>query len=82
MSTAKPRGLKRQADADIFFPIPGDSTELCGVRPWAMDREFPGELWNLSGKLTGIYFQLRISLCFVARYDRTNDSLSADCFAG
>lgn len=45
-------------NCDIAIPVPGDSTELRGVRPWAMDREFAVELWNLSEKLTGIRFQL------------------------
>lgn len=43
-------------DCDIAVPVPGDSTELRGVRPWAIDREFARELWNLSEKLTGISF--------------------------
>jgi len=43
-------------DCDIAVPVPGDSTELRGVRPWAMDREFADQLWNLSEKLTGICF--------------------------
>jgi len=43
-------------DCDIAVPVPGDSTELHGVRPWAIDPEFARELWNLSEKLTGTYF--------------------------
>ena len=43
-------------DCDIAVPVPGDSTELRGVRPWAMDREFANRLWHLSEKLTGISF--------------------------
>ena len=43
-------------DCDIAVPVPGDSTELGGVRPWAIDREFARELWNLSEKLIGISF--------------------------
>jgi NAD(P)-dependent dehydrogenase (short-subunit alcohol dehydrogenase family) len=41
-------------DCDIAVPVPGDSTELRGVRPWAIDREFANRLWHLSEKLTGI----------------------------
>jgi NAD(P)-dependent dehydrogenase (short-subunit alcohol dehydrogenase family) len=43
-------------NCDIAVQVPGDSTELRGVRPWAIDREFPRELWNLSEKLIGICF--------------------------
>ena len=43
-------------NCDIAVPVPGDSTELRGVRPWAMSRELAGELWTLSEKLTGIRF--------------------------
>lgn len=43
-------------NCDIAVPVPGDSTELRGVRPWAMSRELAGELWTLSEKLTGIHF--------------------------
>jgi NAD(P)-dependent dehydrogenase (short-subunit alcohol dehydrogenase family) len=43
-------------DCDIAVPVPGDSTELRGVRPWAIDGEFARELWNLSEKLIGISF--------------------------
>lgn len=43
-------------DCDIAVPVPGGSTELRGVRPWAIDPEFARELWNLSEKLIGISF--------------------------
>ena len=43
-------------DCDIAVPVPGDSTELRGVRPWAIDRGFARTLWNLSEKLIGISF--------------------------
>ena len=43
-------------NCDIAVQVPGDSSELRGVRPWAINREFAGELWNLSEKLTGIRF--------------------------
>ena len=41
-------------DCDIAAPVPGDSKELHGVRPWAMSRTFAEELWSLSEKLTGV----------------------------
>src|SRR5215469_4226949 len=43
-------------DCDIAIPVPEDSTELRGVRPWATDREFADQLWHLSEKLTGVPF--------------------------
>jgi hypothetical protein len=43
-------------DCDIAVPLPGDSTELRRVRPWAIDRRFARELWNLGEKLTAIRF--------------------------
>jgi len=43
-------------DCDIAVPVPGDSRELRGVRPWAMNRNFADQLWNLSEKLTGTRF--------------------------
>jgi hypothetical protein len=43
-------------DCDIAILVPGDSTELRGVRPWAIDREFARELWTLSEKLIGVRF--------------------------
>src|SRR5215469_10031633 len=43
-------------NCDIAVPVPGDSTELRGVRPWAMDRQFADQLWNLSEQLTGLRF--------------------------
>jgi len=41
-------------DCDIAIPVPGDSKELHGVRPWAMDRGFADQLWRLSERLTGV----------------------------
>ena len=41
-------------DCDIAVPVPGDSKELHGVRPWAMDRDFADQLWRLSERLTGV----------------------------
>ena len=43
-------------NCDIAIQVASDSTELRGVRSWAMDREFARELWSLSEKLTGICF--------------------------
>jgi NAD(P)-dependent dehydrogenase (short-subunit alcohol dehydrogenase family) len=43
-------------NCDIAVQVPGDSTELRGVRPWATDRQFAEQLWHLSEKLTGIRF--------------------------
>jgi len=43
-------------NCDIAIQVPGDSTELRGVRPWAINRTFARELWNLSERLTGIRF--------------------------
>jgi len=45
-------------DCDIAVPVPGDSKELHGVRPWAMDPKFAEQLWYLSEKLTGIDFPI------------------------
>ena len=53
-------------DCDIAVPVPGDSKELRGVRPWATNREFARELWNLSEKLTGICFPNRQYTSFVS----------------
>jgi NAD(P)-dependent dehydrogenase (short-subunit alcohol dehydrogenase family) len=43
-------------DCDIAVPVPGGSTELRGVRPWAIDREFAHELWSVSERLIGVCF--------------------------
>ena len=43
-------------DCDIAVQVPGDSKELRGVRPWAMDRNFADHLWHLSEKLTSMVF--------------------------
>ena len=43
-------------DCDIAIPVPGDSKELHGVRPWAIDREFARKLWALSRNLIGMSF--------------------------
>lgn len=41
-------------NCDIAVPVSGDSQELRGVRPWAIDRESAGKLWKLSEKMTGV----------------------------
>lgn len=41
-------------DADIAAPLPGDSTEPRGVRPWAMDPELAERLWAKSEEWTGV----------------------------
>jgi NAD(P)-dependent dehydrogenase (short-subunit alcohol dehydrogenase family) len=46
-------------NCDIAVPVSGDSSELRGVRPWAIAREFADQLWHLSEKLTGIYLPKR-----------------------
>jgi len=43
-------------DCDIAVPVPADSKELRGVRPWAIDREFACKLWSLSERLVGVRF--------------------------
>ena len=44
-------------DCDVAVPVPGDSTKLRGVRPWAIDREFARKLRkthrNILSRLTG-----------------------------
>ena len=41
-------------DCDIVSEIPGDSTAVRGVRPWAINPEYAERLWRLSEQLTGI----------------------------
>lgn len=41
-------------DCDIVPEIPGDSMEVRGVRPWAINPEFAERLWRLSEQLTGV----------------------------
>jgi NAD(P)-dependent dehydrogenase (short-subunit alcohol dehydrogenase family) len=41
-------------NCDIAIPVPADSTELRGVRPWATDQEGADRLWHLSEELTGV----------------------------
>jgi len=40
-------------NCDIAIAVPAHSTELLGVRPWAIDPEFADRLWSLSERLTG-----------------------------
>ena len=41
-------------NCDIAIPVPADSTEQLGVRPWAIDPDFADRLWRLSERLTGV----------------------------
>ena len=41
-------------DCDIAAAVPGDSKDLCGVRPWAIDKSVARALWDLSERLTGL----------------------------
>jgi len=45
-----PNRGSNQRVGDIAIEVPGDSTELRGVSPWVIDREFARELWKLSEK--------------------------------
>lgn len=39
-------------NCDIAIAVPADSTEMLGVRPWAIDPDFAERLWSLSERLT------------------------------
>ena len=41
-------------DCNIAEPVPADSQEARGVRPWAMDPALAEKLWALSEKITGL----------------------------
>jgi hypothetical protein len=41
-------------DADVATPVAADSTQLGGVRPWAMDPLAAERLWALSEEWTGV----------------------------
>jgi NAD(P)-dependent dehydrogenase (short-subunit alcohol dehydrogenase family) len=41
-------------DCNIARPVPADSPELSGVRPWAIDPAQAERLWVLSEKITGL----------------------------
>ncbi|MDI1429479.1 oxidoreductase [Polyangium sorediatum] len=43
-------------DVDIAAPVPADSSERRGVRPWAMDRDLAERLWTQSETWTGVTF--------------------------
>jgi NAD(P)-dependent dehydrogenase (short-subunit alcohol dehydrogenase family) len=44
-------------DVDIGEPVPADSTEPRGVRPWIMDRDLADRLWTRSEGWTGARFE-------------------------
>ena len=41
-------------DCNVATPVPADSPELSGVRPWATDPAQAERLWTLSEKITGL----------------------------
>jgi NAD(P)-dependent dehydrogenase (short-subunit alcohol dehydrogenase family) len=41
-------------DCDVAMVVPGDSKDLYGVRPWAIDKGVARALWDLSERLTGL----------------------------
>jgi NAD(P)-dependent dehydrogenase (short-subunit alcohol dehydrogenase family) len=41
-------------DCDIAVAVPGDSKDLWGVRPWAIDKAVARGLWDLSERLIGL----------------------------
>jgi NAD(P)-dependent dehydrogenase (short-subunit alcohol dehydrogenase family) len=43
-------------DVDIGEPVPADSSESWGVRPWIMDRDLADRLWTKSEEWTGVSF--------------------------
>ncbi|HTB74147.1 MAG TPA: SDR family NAD(P)-dependent oxidoreductase [Polyangiaceae bacterium] len=44
-------------DVDIGEPVPADSKETRGVRPWIMDRDLADRLWTKSEGWTGVGFK-------------------------
>ncbi|MFG1497459.1 oxidoreductase [Saccharospirillum sp. HFRX-1] len=44
-------------NCNIAQAVAADSTELLGVRPWAMDPEQAERLWQLSEQMTGVTFK-------------------------
>jgi NAD(P)-dependent dehydrogenase (short-subunit alcohol dehydrogenase family) len=44
-------------DVDIGEPVPADSKETRGVRPWIMDRDLADRLWSRSEAWTGTRFE-------------------------
>src|ERR1700722_15436219 len=43
-------------DVDIGEPVPADSKELRGVRPWIMDRDLAERVWTKSEEWTDVRF--------------------------
>jgi NAD(P)-dependent dehydrogenase (short-subunit alcohol dehydrogenase family) len=43
-------------DCDIAAPVPADSKDFSGVRPWATDPALADKLWALSERMTGVTF--------------------------
>jgi hypothetical protein len=41
---------------DIGEPVPADSKETRGVRPWIMDRDLADRLWTKSEEGTGVSY--------------------------
>jgi len=41
-------------DCNVAEPVPAESPEMRGVRPWAMDPALAERLWTLSERLTGL----------------------------
>ena len=41
-------------DCNIAEPVPAETQETRGVRPWAMDPALAERLWALSEKITGL----------------------------
>jgi hypothetical protein len=44
-------------NCDVAMAVPATSTELLGVRPWAIDPEMANRLWHSSEQLTGRRFR-------------------------
>jgi len=44
-------------DVDIGEPVPADSKETRGVRPWIMDRDLADRLWTQSEAWTGVQYE-------------------------
>jgi hypothetical protein len=44
-------------DVDVGEPVPADSKEPRGVRPWIMDADLAARLWTKSEEWTGVRFE-------------------------
>lgn len=44
-------------DCDVAEAVPADHVEPSGVRPWAIDPDLAGKLWDLSEELTSVRFR-------------------------